>query len=207
MTHTLAIEGGGEPRGCRVIVREIPGERAARRDLALRLPGRARRAGPPPEPGDVDWSRDRAGQPLRPRPDRRPAPRSRAAPSAPRSRSPTRRAESGVRKRLREQIRRNERRGLARRPPSPGSEAEPEDRAAFERAYARDDGADRAPPSATSTRAPTSSELLRRRAAPGCCWRAARASGRRRGRSRSPATATSTTTSAAPPTRRSPTRR
>ncbi|MGZ5346192.1 MAG: GNAT family N-acetyltransferase [Solirubrobacterales bacterium] len=140
VTHTLAIEGAG--LALPVIVRGIPG--SDRHDAispygypgGTLAPGRdaAGTAAGGPDPAAVDWSatglvslfvRDRVGEP--------------AAFAGGTVRSQLQvadpRAESGIRKRLREQIRRNERRGWTVAA-EPGAGCEPSDRAAFERAYA-----------------------------------------------------------------------
>jgi hypothetical protein len=134
VTHTLSVEGGAEALLLPVVVREI--EASGRRDATspYGYPGAASVPRDPPDPTAVDWSgtglvsvfvRDRvgggpcfAGGTVRARVHV-------ADPSG----------DSGVRKRLREQIRRNERRGWTVGA-APGPESEPEDRGAFERAYA-----------------------------------------------------------------------
>ena len=186
VTHTLAIEGGPEDAAAARDRAPDPGQRSQRRHLPLRLPGRERRARrAAPDPPAVDWSqtglvslfvRDRVGE-------------------APALAGGTVRAEvhiadpkqeSGMRKRLREQIRRNERRGWTVAA-EPGREAEPADRAAFERAYAE-----------TMARTGAAARYLyrlgvlraaaRRRAGLAAAGRARGRGGRVRGQSRSPAT-------------------
>lgn len=131
-THSLVVEGASE-LALPVIVREIPGTDALDAISPYGYPG-ARSSGPPPDPAEVDWSatglvslfaRDRVGDPPAFTGGTERAHVQIADPAQP----------SGVRKRLREQIRRNERRGWSIGV-EPGTEAAPEDRAAFERAYA-----------------------------------------------------------------------
>jgi hypothetical protein len=133
-THTLAIEGGTEPLLLPVIEREIESE--AGRDAAspYGYPGAASLPDPAPDPAQVDWSdtglvslfiRDRIGD----------APALAGGTVRAEVHIADPRREGGMRKRLREQIRRNERRGW-RVAAEPGADAEPTDRAAFERAYA-----------------------------------------------------------------------
>ncbi len=131
-THSLVVEGASE-LALPVIVREIPGTDALDAISPYGYPG-ARSSGPPPDPAEVDWSatglvslfvRDRVGDPPAFAGGTERAQVQIADPAQP----------SGVRKRLREQIRRNERRGWSIGV-EPGTEAAPEDRAAFERAYA-----------------------------------------------------------------------
>jgi Acetyltransferase (GNAT) domain len=129
--HSLAIEGEAELR-LPVIVREIEG--SERRDAIspYGYPGAAQSPEAPPEPGDVDWSetglvsvfvRDRVGD--------RPC----LAAGTLRSHVHVAEGAGGIRKRLREQIRRNERRGW-RVSVERGGEVRDGARAAFERAYA-----------------------------------------------------------------------
>lgn len=133
VTHTVAIEGGPEPVRLPVIVRDLEG---GLRDATspYGYPGGSVSPAAPVDPDRIDWSatglvslfvRDRIG-------------------SDPLFAGGTVRAEvhladprreSGIRKRLREQIRRNERRGWSVAA-EPGRQAEPADREAFERAYA-----------------------------------------------------------------------
>jgi Acetyltransferase (GNAT) domain len=131
VTHSLAIEGEAELR-LPVIVREIEG--SERRDAIspYGYPGAAQSPESPPEPGDVDWSetglvsvfiRDRVGD--------RPC----FAAGTLRSHVHVAEGAGGIRKRLREQIRRNERRGW-RVSVERGGEVPDGARAAFERAYA-----------------------------------------------------------------------
>lgn len=133
VTHTLAIEGASEPIRLPVIVREIPGGAGVDAISPYGYPGASAAPADPPDPQAVDWSatglvsvfvRDRVGASTCLRGGTRRADVHIADPSAP----------TGVRKRLREQIRRNERHGWSVRP-APGPDAAAEDRAAFERAY------------------------------------------------------------------------
>ena len=132
VTHSLAIGPDGEGAVLPVIVREIDDAAGSDAISPYGYPGARGELAVPP--ADVDWSetglvslfvRDRIG----------------TSPSLP---GGTVRAEvqiadprlpSGLRKRLGQQIRQNERRGW-RVAAEPGSDAEPSDRAAFERAYA-----------------------------------------------------------------------
>ena len=134
VTHTVAIEGGAETLRLPVMVRPIEGGDGRDAISPYGYPGGSEAPADPPDPAAIDWSatglvslfvRDRiGGGPL-------------FAGGTERAEvhiaDPTR--ESGLRKRLREQIRRNERRGWSVAA-EPGREAEPADRAAFERAYA-----------------------------------------------------------------------
>jgi len=130
VTHTLEIEDG--PR-LPVIVRGIEGSDRTDAISPYGYPGGAGAPEQPPDPAAIEWSatglvslfvRDRIGDP--------------ASLAGGTVRSPVQiadpGAESGLRKRLREQIRRNERRGWTV-DALPGREADPGARAAFERAY------------------------------------------------------------------------
>jgi Acetyltransferase (GNAT) domain len=130
VTHTLAIEGDPELR-LPVIVRPIEG--SERRDAIspYGYPGAAQSPESPPEPGDVDWSetglvsvfiRDRVGD--------HPC----FAGGTLRSHVHVAEGTAGIRKRLREQIRRNERRGW-RVSVARGGDVPDGPRAAFEGAY------------------------------------------------------------------------
>jgi Acetyltransferase (GNAT) domain len=130
-THTLAVEGEGELH-LPVIVRPV--DSSERRDAIspYGYPGAAELPDSPLDPTEIDWSetglvsvfvRDRIGD--------RPC----LAGGTLRAHVRVADGDGGIRKRLREQIRRNERRGW-RVGIAPGSEADREDRAAFERAYA-----------------------------------------------------------------------
>jgi hypothetical protein len=130
-THTLAIESGGELR-LPVIVRPL-GSRDRRDAISpYGYPGAAELPAAPPDPANVDWSetglvsifvRDRIGN--------RPC----LSGGTLRSHVHVADGPGGIRKRLREQIRRNERRGW-RVEVSRGGDAQADARAAFERAYA-----------------------------------------------------------------------
>jgi len=131
-THSLVVAGPSEP-ALPVLVREIPGDGGLDAISPYGYPG-ARSSGRAPDPREVDWSgtglvslfvRDRVGDPPAFEGGTERARVQIADPAQP----------SGVRKRLREQIRRNERRGW-NVGVEPGDQAAPEDRAAFERAYA-----------------------------------------------------------------------
>jgi GNAT acetyltransferase-like protein len=130
-THTLAIEADEELR-LPLIVREIAS--SDRRDAIspYGYPGASATPGSPPDPSDVDWSetglvsvfvRDRIGE--------RPCLRG----GTERAHVHIAEGEGGIRKRLREQIRRNERRGW-RVEVVAGPDADAAARTAFERAYA-----------------------------------------------------------------------
>jgi hypothetical protein len=142
VTHTLAIEGGQELR-LPVIVRPIDGSDRSDAISPYGYPGADRSPEEAPDPARIDWSetglvsvfvRDRIGE--------RPC----FAAGTVRTRVHVADGESGVRKRLREQIRRNERRGWQTRL-IPGREVEMGQLRAFERAYtetmARTGAADR----------------------------------------------------------------
>ena len=130
-THTLAIEGDRELH-LPLIVREIEGTEALDAISPYGYPGADRSPDDPPDPTSIDWSatglvsifvRDRIGD--------RPC----FAGGTVRSRVHLADGGSGVRKRLREQIRRNERRGWETRL-VPGREVEMGQLRAFDRAYA-----------------------------------------------------------------------
>jgi hypothetical protein len=131
VTHTLALEGDATLH-LPVIVRPIDG--SERRDAIspYGYPGADDAPEPPPDPGAIDWSetdlvsvfvRDRIGE--------RPC----LAGGTVRSQVQIAEGRDGIRKRLREQIRRNERRGwqvLTQR----GGEVAPESQSTFQSAYA-----------------------------------------------------------------------
>jgi hypothetical protein len=131
-THTLAIDLGGAELALPLIVREI--ESSGSRDAIspYGYPGASGEPDPPPDPAEIDWSktglvsifvRDRIGD--------RPCLRGGTV----RAQVHVAEGEGGIRKRLREQIRRNERRGWSVEVVA-GPDAGREARAAFERAYA-----------------------------------------------------------------------
>jgi hypothetical protein len=131
VTHTVAIDGGIELR-LPVIVRPIDGTDRVDAISPYGYPGADRVPEDPPDPGGIDWSdtglvsafvRDRIGE--------RPC----LAGGTARSNVHVAAGEGGVRKRLREQIRRNERRGWRTRL-VPGREVEMGQLRGFERAYA-----------------------------------------------------------------------
>jgi Acetyltransferase (GNAT) domain len=130
-THTLSVEGDRELR-LPVIVREIEGSDRFDAISPYGYPGAAELPERPADPGEIDWSetglvsvfvRDRIGN--------RPC----LAGGTVRAHVHVAEGAGGIRKRLREQIRRNERRGWETRL-VPGREAEMGQLAAFERAYA-----------------------------------------------------------------------
>jgi GNAT acetyltransferase-like protein len=130
VTHTIEIEGD-PPVRLPVIVRPIDRDERIDAISPYGYPGANTQPEPPLDPGEIDWSetglvslfvRGRIGE---------------ASPftgGTVRNQVHVAEGDSGIRKRLREQIRRNERRGwevsLV-----PGPEAAPEQRTAFERAY------------------------------------------------------------------------
>jgi len=134
VTHSLTIADDGWSEALPVVVRAIPGADRLDAISPYGYPGAQDPPGSPPAPAEVDWSetglvsvfvRDRIGGPWC------------LAAGTERARvqiaDPNR--ESGVRKRLGQQIRRNERRGWSVLP-RPGPEVTEEERTAFERAYA-----------------------------------------------------------------------
>jgi FAD/FMN-containing dehydrogenase len=142
VTHTLAIEGEAEYH-LPLIVRAVEGTDWQDAISPYGYPGADRSPDDPPDPGRIDWSgtglvsifvRDRIGD--------RPS----LAGGTLRSHVHVANGEGGVRKRLREQIRRNERRGWEMRL-VPGREVEMGQLRGFERAYtetmARTDAAER----------------------------------------------------------------
>jgi Acetyltransferase (GNAT) domain len=131
-THTVAVPDAGI--SLPVVVRPIEGSDGVDAISPYGFPGATVAPGhAPPDPSEIDWSatglvslfiRDRVGDP--------PAFAGGTVRSQLRVADPH--AESGIRKRLREQIRRNERRGWTVAA-EPGAGIDPGDRAAFERAY------------------------------------------------------------------------
>ncbi len=131
VTHTLAIEGAAELH-LPVLVREIEGTDRSDAISPYGYPGADRSPDYPPDPASVDWSgtglvsvfvRDRIGD--------SPC----FAGGTVRTHVHIAEGEGGIRKRLREQIRRNERRGWETRL-VPGREVEMGQLGAFERSYA-----------------------------------------------------------------------
>jgi Acetyltransferase (GNAT) domain len=131
VTHTLALEGDRDLR-LPMIVRTIDPTDRIDAISPYGYPGADRDPDDPPSPGEIDWSetglvsifvRDRIGE--------RPC----FAGGTVRSHVHVADGDGGVRKRLREQIRRNERRGWEIRV-VPGPDAVADQRAGFERAYA-----------------------------------------------------------------------
>jgi len=130
-THTLAIEGGRELR-LPVLVRPIEGTDRFDAISPYGYPGADRSPEDPPDPAEIDWSetgvvsifvRDRIGDATC------------FADGTVRTRVHIADGEAGVRKRLREQIRRNERRGWETRL-VPGPEVEMGQLGDFKRVYA-----------------------------------------------------------------------
>ena len=130
VTHTLTIEGDHELR-LPLIVREIEGTDRVDAISPYGYPGADRSPDDPPDPATIDWSdtglvsifvRDRVGD--------RPC----FAGGTVRSQVHVAESEEGIRKRLREQIRRNERRGWETLL-VPGREVEMGHLDGFERAY------------------------------------------------------------------------
>jgi hypothetical protein len=131
-THTLVLQGDRELR-LPLIVRPIDGTERLDAISPYGYPGADRSPEDPPDPASIDWSstalvsifvRDRIGE--------TPC----FAGGTLRTRVHVADGDAGVRKRLREQIRRNERRGWGTRP-IPGREVEMGQLRAFERAYAQ----------------------------------------------------------------------
>jgi hypothetical protein len=130
-THTLSVEGEPELK-LPVIVRPIDSGGRLDAISPYGYPGADRSPEDPSDPAKIDWSatglvslfvRDRIGG--------RPC----FAGGTMRSHVHVADGDGGIRKRLREQIRRNERRGWEVQL-APGPQTGPEQRAAFERAYA-----------------------------------------------------------------------
>jgi GNAT acetyltransferase-like protein len=134
VTHTLAIEGAGTSMLLPVIVRAIEGSNRLDATSPYGYPGASEAPASPPDPGGMDWSatglvslfvRDRIGS--------EPCLSGGTVRNEVHVADP--RLEGGIRKRLRQQIRANERRGW-RAAAEPGPDAEPGDLRAFEAAYA-----------------------------------------------------------------------
>jgi hypothetical protein len=132
VTHTVALEGEGSAVRLPVIVRPIGAGEHRDAISPYGYPGAAELPPSPPDPAEVDWSqtglvsmfiRDRIGDGAS------------LAGGTVRSEVHLAQSPGGIRKRLREQIRRNERRGW-RVDVTPGPSAEEAAQAAFERAYA-----------------------------------------------------------------------
>jgi Acetyltransferase (GNAT) domain len=128
-THTIEIDGGG--LRLPVIVRPIEGSERIDAISPYGYPGASSEPGNPLDPGEIDWShtglvsvfvRDRIGEEC-------------LAGGTVRNNVHIADGDSGIRKRLREQIRRNERQGWSMEA-IPGPEAASGSRTAFERAYA-----------------------------------------------------------------------
>ena len=128
VTHTLAVE---DELHLPIIVRDIEGTELRDAISPYGYPGARELPGDPPNPQEIDWSeaglvsvfvRDRVGE------------RTCFAGGTPRSHVHVAEGMGGVRKRLREQIRRNERRGWESRL-VPGREVEMGQLGGFERAY------------------------------------------------------------------------
>ena len=173
---THARDRGGTEPLLPVIEREIESESGRDAASPYGYPGAASLPDPVPDPAQVDWSgtgltslfiRDRIGD----------APALAGGTMRAEVHIADPRREGGMRKRLREQIRRNERRGW-RVAAEPGADAEPTDRAAFERAYAETMA--RAGASARYLYPPGISSGCSLPSPPGCCWRGGRARARRR---------------------------
>jgi hypothetical protein len=127
-THTIDVGGALE---LPVIVRSIDGSERVDAISPYGYPGASGRPESPLDPGGVDWSdtglvsvfvRDRIGKPC-------------MSGGTVRNHVHIADGDSGIRKRLREQIRRNERRGWEARVVA-GPDADDAARSAFERAYA-----------------------------------------------------------------------
>jgi Acetyltransferase (GNAT) domain len=129
-THTLALEGDPSLH-LPVIIRPIEGSEQRDAISPYGYPGAAEAPDPPPDPAAIDWSeaglvslfiRDRIGD------------RACLAGGTLRSHVHVAEGAGGIRKRLREQIRRNERRGWTVSVER-GGEVGADSRSAFERAY------------------------------------------------------------------------
>jgi hypothetical protein len=128
-THTIEIDGGA--LRLPVIVRPIDGSEGVDAISPYGYPGASGQSGSTLDPGEIDWSetglvsvfvRDRIGEEC-------------LAGGTVRNHVHIADGDSGIRKRLREQIRRNERQGWSMEA-IPGPEAGSGSRTAFERAYA-----------------------------------------------------------------------
>jgi hypothetical protein len=131
VTHSIEIEGEGVPR-FPVIVRPIEGGELIDAISPYGYPGASGQPLKPLETSEVDWSKTGLVSVFV---------RGRIGEAAPLTGGTVRNhvhvadGDAGIRKRLREQIRRNERRGWEVQA-IPGPEADDDARAAFERAYA-----------------------------------------------------------------------
>jgi hypothetical protein len=135
VTHSLVIEGASEPLSLALIARQIEGSDRFDAISPYGYPGGSSAPDPPPDPAGIDWSpTGLVSLFVRERIDAAPCFAGGTVRAQVHIADP--RAESGVRKRLREQIRRNERRGWSVAA-EPGLDSEEPDRAAFERAYAQ----------------------------------------------------------------------
>ena len=132
VTHTLTIELAGEELRVPLIVREIEGSERVDAISPYGYPGASGASGAPPQPAEIDWAqtglvslflRDRIGEPPT------------LGGGTARSEVQLAEDESGIRKRLREQIRRNERRGWLVES-RPGPEVDAAALEGFEAAYA-----------------------------------------------------------------------
>jgi hypothetical protein len=132
VTHTLAIEADAGELRLPLIVREIEGTDRLDAVSPYGYPGASGVRDAPPDPGEIDWGdtglvslflRDRIGEPPS------------LAEGTVRSEVQLVEGESGIRKRLREQIRRNERRGWLVES-RPGAEVDAAALEGFESAYA-----------------------------------------------------------------------
>jgi hypothetical protein len=131
VTHTVAIDSQPDELRLPVIVREIESSDGRDAISPYGYPGASASPSTPPNPAEIDWSetglvslfvRDRIGD------------RTCLRGGTVRAQVHIADGMDGIRKRLREQIRRNERRGW-RVAVEPGPQVRPESRAAFERAY------------------------------------------------------------------------
>jgi hypothetical protein len=132
VTHSLSLEAGAGELRLPLIVREIEGSDRLDAISPYGYPGASGISDDPPDPGEVDWSetalvslflRDRIGEP--------PA----LAEGTVRSEVQLAEGDGGIRKRLREQIRSNERRGWLVES-RPGADVDAAALEGFEAAYA-----------------------------------------------------------------------